>query len=63
MIPGDVNGDGEVNIVDVTSTISYILGQEPETFSKEAADVNGDNDVNIVDVTSIIDIILNKTQE
>ena len=58
IMPGDVNNDGTVNIVDVTSTISYILGQEPENFNKEAADVSGDGDVNIVDVTSIIDIIL-----
>ena len=56
--PGDVNNDGVVNIVDVTSTISYILGQNPDIFWFEAADVNGDNEINIVDVTSIIDMIL-----
>ena len=55
---GDVNGDGIVNIVDVTMTISHILGQNPDGFNAEAADVNGDKTVNIVDVTSIIDIIL-----
>ena len=55
---GDANGDGEVNIVDVTMTISYILGQNPTGFIKEAANIDGKDDVNIVDVTSIIDIIL-----
>ena len=55
---GDVNGDGKVDIVDVTMTISYVLGQNPEGFDKGAADVSGDGDVNIVDVTSIIDMIL-----
>ena len=58
-LAGDVNGDGTVNIVDVTMTISHILGQNPEGFNVTAADVNGDKAVNIVDVTSIIDIILN----
>ena len=58
--PGDVNGDGVIDIVDVTSTISHILGQTPQDFDEEAADVNGDKKVDIVDVTSIIDIILNK---
>ena len=56
----DVNGDESVNIVDVTSVISYILGHSPSTFRIAAADVNGDGVVNIVDVTSIIDAILNK---
>ena len=56
--PGDVNGDGIVNIVDVTMTIDNILGKSPKGFNATAADVNGDKTVNIVDVTSIIDIIL-----
>ena len=55
---GDVNGDGVVNVVDVTMTISHILGQNPEGFDKDAADVNNDGVINIVDVTTIIDIIL-----
>ena len=59
-LKGDVNSDGAVDIVDVTMTISHILGQKPANFNVDAADVSGDGNVNIVDVTSIIDIILNK---
>ena len=59
-LSGDVNGSGEVNIVDVTSTISHILGQTPEDFNPEAADVDGNGVVNVVDVTTIIDMILKK---
>lgn len=55
---GDANGDGKVDIVDVTSTISRILGQAPENFDASLADVNGDGVVNIVDVTSMIEMIL-----
>ena len=58
--PGDANGDGKVDIVDVTMTISQILGQHPAGFDKDAADVTGDGKIDIVDVTSIIDIILSK---
>ena len=60
---GDVNGDGKVDIVDVTSTISYILGLTPAKFDAEAADVNDDKSVNVVDVTTIIDIILGKDKK
>ena len=53
---GDVNGDHEVNIVDVNAVIDVILdGSAPTTA---AADVNGDGEINIADINVIIDIIL-----
>ncbi len=55
---GDVNGDGEVNIGDVTAIIDYLLGTAGENFNVEAADVNRDGEVNIGDVTAIIDMLL-----
>ena len=55
---GDVNGDGEVSIADVTDLIDYILGGELEVFIPEAADISGDGNVSIADVTELIDMIL-----
>lgn len=55
---GDVNGDGEVNIGDVTALISIILSATPESVYEPDADVNGDGEINIGDVTALIDIIL-----
>ena len=55
---GDVNGDGEVNISDVTAIIDYLLGTAGGNFNVEAADVNRDGEVNIGDVTAIIDLLL-----
>ena len=52
--PGDVNGDGEVNISDISDIIDVILGGN----MLPGADVNGDGEVNIADINSIIDIIL-----
>ena len=52
---GDVNGDGEVNIGDVTTLIDYLLSDET---APDMADVNEDGEVNIGDATKIIDIIL-----
>lgn len=53
--PGDVNGDGEVNIADVNAVIDMILTQVIDI----AGDVNEDGEVNIADVNSLIDMILN----
>ena len=54
-IPGDVNGDGEVNITDVNTAIDIILSPGADTKN---ADVNGDGEVNITDVNAVINIIL-----
>lgn len=58
----DVNGDGRVDIVDVTNIISYISGQTPDGFDITAADINSDGKVNIADVVSLINIILDKNE-
>ena len=57
-LPGDANGDGVVDVQDVSVTIDYILNQETGEFIFEAADVNGDGVVDVQDVSGIIDIIL-----
>lgn len=51
---GDVNGDGEITIVDATIIQKYIVGQttlDDETFN--VADVNKDGAVTVVDATLI----------
>ena len=58
-VPGDVNGDGEVNISDVNVVIDIILGGSVDADTMTRADVSGDGEVNIVDINAIIDIILN----
>ena len=55
-ITGDVNGDGKVNVSDVTALINMILGITP--IDQTRADVNGDTKVNVSDVTALINIIL-----
>lgn len=55
---GDANGDGSVNVFDVTATVNYILGSPNDGFDFEAADVNGDGTVNVFDVTKMVNIIL-----
>ena len=54
---GDVNGDAQVTISDVTSLIDLLLSGD--MINNEAADVNGDGVVSIKDVTALIDMLLN----
>ena len=54
--PGDVNGDGEVNIGDLNAVIALILSNSYTV----AGDVNNDSEVNIGDINAIINIILAK---
>ena len=53
---GDVNGDGRVNVSDVSALINMILGITP--MNETLADVNGDGRVNVSDVSALINIIL-----
>ena len=55
---GDVNGDGQVTIADVTSLVNIILGNQGGDTS--VADLNGDSQITIADVTSLVNIILGK---
>ena len=56
-LQGDVNGDGKVNVSDVSALINMILGITPIDIVH--GDVNGDGRVNVSDVSALINIILN----
>ena len=57
---GDADGDGAIDVNDVTSTINHILSKPTNSFIKEAADVDGDGVIDVNDVQGIIDIALGK---
>ena len=50
-IAGDLNGDGYVNLKDVTILRRYIAGGWDIVIDESAADLNGDGAVNLKDVT------------
>lgn len=58
--PGDVNGDGKLNAIDLNSIVNYILEHRnfPFTFVEKAADLNGDNKINAIDVNALTNMIL-----
>ncbi len=58
-LPGDVNGDGDVDVADVTTIVAMILDEDLLT---DAGDVNGDGDVDVADVTSLVARILGTSE-
>ena len=57
---GDVNGDGNVNINDVTDLINYLLTGDASSINPEAADCDQDGGTNISDVTALINYLLSR---
>ena len=55
-LKGDVNGDGKINVSDVTALVNMILGVIPKDLAR--GDINGDGNVNVSDVTALVNIIL-----
>ena len=60
IMPGDANGDGTVDALDVVLVTSYYLGNNVY-LNLSAADVNADGEVNSLDVVAIQNIYLNAT--
>lgn len=55
---GDVNGDGEVTIADVTALIDYLLSGDGTGLNLDAADCDNSGEVGIADVTALIDYLM-----
>ena len=53
---GDINGDGVVNVTDVTALINVILGSA--SYDASLCDINGDGTINVTDVTALLNLIL-----
>ena len=57
---GDVNLDGNINVIDVVLLVDFILGYQ--TFSESQlnqSDINNDSTINIIDVVILVENILN----
>ena len=57
--PGDVNGDGTINVGDYVDVASYILEQDPQPFIFAAADLDGNNEINVGDLVGVAYLALN----
>ena len=55
-VPGDMNGDGALDIIDIVQTVECILGSP--AFDCEIGDVTADGTVDILDVVMMVSMIL-----
>lgn len=55
-IVGDIDGNGEVNVSDVTALINHILNAA--TYDSTLCDIDGNGEVNVTDITALINILL-----
>ena len=61
-IVGDANGNGEVEIGDVTSVLTLMATPEAEGYNNKAADANMNGEIEIGDVTTILTIMATGNQ-
>lgn len=56
---GDINDDGEVNVLDVVALVNFVIFiEEPSDNEFWAGDLNQDNSLNVLDVVLMVNIIL-----
>ena len=60
-LAGDVNKDGELNVLDIVALVQHIVGNTQLTGSAlQNADYNNDGDVNILDLVEMIGVIVDE---
>ena len=61
--PGDANGDGSLDVMDVVKMVSHIMGRNPSNFNQIAADIDGNGKVNVMDLVNLINLIMSTPQQ
>lgn len=56
--PGDANGDGVVNVLDVVMISNFFVGQENTGFCENNADINNDGIINVIDIIGTVEIFI-----
>jgi len=56
---GDVNADGNVNVLDIVTMVNFIMGNDdPTAYEGCAGDVNEDGSMNVLDIVTIVNMIM-----
>jgi len=52
--PGDLNGDGSVNVLDIVALVNVII----DGGTIDGGDINGDGAINVIDVVQLVNLVL-----
>ena len=56
---GDINGDNDINVLDVVMMVNFALMiEEPNESEFWASDLNDDNAINVLDIVQLVNMIL-----
>ena len=59
-IPGDINSDGSLDVLDVVAMVNFILNNDvPSEMETFLGDINSDGQMDVLDVVAIVTEILN----
>ena len=61
LLPGDINGDGKVDVTDVNIIVNIILGKDNESKYPGNANVDGQGGIDVGDVNMVVNILLGKS--
>ena len=57
---GDMNEDGNINVIDIVQIVNIILStEEPSNDELCSGDINEDGNLNVMDIVSLVQMILN----
>ena len=60
---GDVNGDGEISLLDIMLMVDYVLGMPDSSFIFANADMNNDKEISLADILLVVDLILTEQED
>ena len=55
-LAGDINNDGNIDVLDVVMLVGHILNSDASEL--ESGDINGDGSINVLDVVALVSMIL-----
>lgn len=62
-ILGDVDGDGEITVLDAVAVLQYCADMAPENFMENAADTDKDGSIGVRDAVRILEYCANLIEE
>ncbi|MBP5509040.1 MAG: S8 family serine peptidase [Prevotella sp.] len=60
ILMGDVNDDGDIDVMDVVTMVSYIMGRDPAGFIFAAADHTADGEVDVMDLVCQVSLVMSQ---